>query len=67
MPIQNALFRKKSGDTALQISMQYGALNSLEMEENKLAISNVLTSFWGCHLAMSQFGGHLRVEIHFCN
>lgn len=67
MPIQNTLFRKKSGDTASQISMQSGALHSSEEEENKLAISNVLMSFWGCYLAMSQFEGHLSIEIHFCN
>lgn len=53
MPIHYILFRKKSGDTALQISMQSGVSNSLEKKENKLAISNVLMSFWGCHLAVS--------------
>lgn len=46
MPTQYTLFRKKSGDTALQIFMQSGASHSLEKEENKLAISNVLMSFW---------------------
>lgn len=53
MPIHYALFRKKSGDTALPISMQSGAPNSLEKEENKLAISKGLMLFWGCHLVMS--------------
>lgn len=42
MPIHYTLFRKKSRDMALEISMQSGASNSLEKEENKLAISNVL-------------------------
>lgn len=36
------IFREKSGDTALQISLQSEAPNSLEKEENKLAFSNVL-------------------------
>lgn len=41
MPDEYTLFRKKSGDAALQIYMQFGVLNSLE-EANKLAISNAL-------------------------
>lgn len=57
MPIQNTLFRKKSEMQLHKFLCSLG--HSSEKEENKLAISNVLMSFWGCYLAMSQFEGHL--------
>lgn len=47
MPVHYTLFREKSGDTALQTSMQSGASNSLGKEENKLAFSNVLNIILG--------------------